>query len=164
MNDMRRVADSIRRIVKDLRASSKNSERTTGLSGAQLFVLQRLAVRAPLSVNDLAELTHTHQSSVSVVVQRLVDKKFIVRRRSRSDGRRLELALTQKGRLLCDRAPEPAQERMFAALDSLPKAKRKQLAELLETVVLQMGLHTDPAELFFEETKPSKRSKSNVHA
>lgn len=164
MNDVRRVADSIRRIVKELRMSSKTAERATGLSGAQLFVLQRLETKAPLSVNELAELTFTHQSSVSVVVQRLVQKKLVVRSRSVRDGRSVELTLTPKGRLLSGRAPEAAQQRMFSAVSTLGKSDRQKLAALLETVVSEMGLKAEPVELFFEESKSRKRSKTHVRS
>lgn len=162
MNDVRRVADSIRKIVKELRISSKNAERVTGLSGAQLFVLQRLSAKSPLSVNELAELTFTHQSSVSVVVQRLVQKKLVVRARSVRDGRSVELGLTPKGRALCGRAPEAAQQRMFSAITKLRTGDRRKLAGLLEVVVGYMGLDSGPAELFFEEAKPRKRSNADV--
>jgi len=162
MNDVRRVADSIRRIVKELRLSSKTGERVSGLSGAQLFVLQRLSQMEPLSVNELAELTLTDQSSVSVVVQRLVQKHRVTRARSSADGRSVELTLTAQGRSLCKRAPEAVQQRMFSAVSVLRKNDRKKLADLLETVVSQMGLKQERAELFFEEAKSRKRSNSNV--
>ena len=71
------VLDSIRRIVRLL--ASRQADRDFGLSGAQVFVLQTLAEAEMLSVNELAECSHTHQSSVSVVVQSLVDKRFIAR-------------------------------------------------------------------------------------
>src|SRR5665213_199086 len=73
-NEIREILDSIRRIVRLLRVSSREAEREVGLSGAQLFVLRTLSEHKFLSVNELAERTHTHQSSVSVVVQVLVDK------------------------------------------------------------------------------------------
>jgi hypothetical protein len=41
-SDIRIVLDSIRRIVQALRVSSRAAEKTVGLSGAQLFLLQQL--------------------------------------------------------------------------------------------------------------------------
>jgi DNA-binding MarR family transcriptional regulator len=60
------VLDAVRRIVQALRESSRQAERQVGLSGAQLFVLQKLAESPASSVNELAARTHTHQSSVSL--------------------------------------------------------------------------------------------------
>src|SRR5262252_4644706 len=95
--DTRAVLDSLRRIVQALRESSRQAEVQVGLSGAQLFVLQKLAETPSLSLNDLAERTRTHQSSVSTVVSRLVGEGYIRRVRSLNDGRRLELTLSARG-------------------------------------------------------------------
>src|SRR5678815_2642677 len=101
----------MRRIVRAIRLSSHTAEETLGISGAQLFVLQQLAVHPGASVGELADRTLTHQSSVSVVVSRLVR-----RRTSTTDRRRIELSLTTAGRALLSRAPELAQSRLIAAL------------------------------------------------
>ena len=76
----RQVLDSIRRIVQLLRESSHEAE-ARGLTGAQLFVLRTAADSPGLSVGALAERTRTHQSSVSVVVARLVEQGLLERTR-----------------------------------------------------------------------------------
>ena len=71
--------NAIRSIVRALRVSSRMIESKMGMSGAQLFVLQQLAEKPAHSLNELAERTATHQSSVSVVVRRLVDHGYVAR-------------------------------------------------------------------------------------
>ena len=66
--EARTILDSIRGIVQVLRESSRAAEERVGLSGAQLFVLQKLGEGGGASLNELAARTRTHQSSVSVVV------------------------------------------------------------------------------------------------
>jgi hypothetical protein len=73
-DDTQKALDALRRIVQVLRESSRWAERHVGLSGAQLFVLQTLGEAPAASVNDLAGRTHTHQSTVSMVVARLVER------------------------------------------------------------------------------------------
>src|SRR5439155_20477086 len=51
----RAALDAIRRIVRALREESRASERWLGLSAAQLFVLNRLAMAPAVSVNELAD-------------------------------------------------------------------------------------------------------------
>src|SRR5437868_13846588 len=92
--DVRRVLDAIRRIVQALRESSRGTERRVGLSAAQLFVLLKLSGERALSINELAARTLTHQSSVSVVVSRLLEAGMVARARSEKDARRVEIALT----------------------------------------------------------------------
>ena len=68
---MRVALDAFRHIVQALRVGRARVEQT-GLSSAQLFALQQIAEHPDASINDVAALTFTHQSSVSVVIQRLV--------------------------------------------------------------------------------------------
>lgn len=103
-----------------------------------------------MSVNDLAERTFTHQSSVSVVVQRLVDKGLVKREESAEDRRRVELSLTAAGRKLLQRSPRAAQDLIIDAVRSMPATARKQLAQRLGELVAAMGLDVEHAPMLFE--------------
>jgi len=158
----RDIIDSIRRIVQVLRISSREAERTVGLTAAQLFVLQRLKGDNALSLNDLASRTLTHQSSVSVVAQRLADRGLISRIRSTQDARRVELSLTPAGRRLIARAPHAAQEHLLTAVRQLSPAPRRQLAKLLGQLVHEMGLAAEAPMMFFEEGAKRGRSRGTA--
>jgi len=150
-NDTRIVLDAIRGIVHALRESSRLAQGRVGLSGAQLFVLQRLAEAPAQSVNELAARTHTHQSSVSVVVARLVDGGLVRRAPAATDRRRVELTLTAKGRRAATGSPDVAQARLVEAVAALAPARRRQLAALLAEVAHTLtGSQRAPA-MFFEE-------------
>jgi DNA-binding MarR family transcriptional regulator len=149
--DLDSILDSVRRIVRVLRLASHASERRVGLSAAQLFVLRKLADRPASSLADVAARTHTDQSSVSVVVQRLVERRLVSRERSVTDARQRTLALTPAGRRLLRGAPDPVQERLVGALAGLPAADRRRLAALLGRVVRDLGATNEPATMFFEE-------------
>src|SRR5919202_5994948 len=124
--------DAIRRIVQALRASARTAEQRLGVSGAQLLVLQALSEAPANSLNDLAARTFTHQSSVSVVVERLVRRRLVSRNRSAEDARRVTLALTAAGRALLESAPETAQVRLVSALRQLSARERRALTSVLE--------------------------------
>jgi DNA-binding MarR family transcriptional regulator len=158
-DEIREVLDSIRRIVRLLRLSSRAAEREVGLSGAQLFVLQKLAEAKMLSVNELAESTHTHQSSVSVVAQALVDKGLVARARAEDDARRLELTLTPAAKALLREAPGAAQDRLIEALGKLPATTRSQLAKSLARLVEEAGLGEEEAPMIFEDATPAKSTR-----
>src|SRR3954463_2640556 len=118
--DTRAVLDAVRRIVRELHQSSRAAEKLVGVSAAQLFVLQKLAEFPGASMNELAARTHTHQSSVSTVVARLVERGLVLRAPAADDGRRLELRLAADGRRLVTRAPDAAQSRLIQAIERLP--------------------------------------------
>jgi DNA-binding MarR family transcriptional regulator len=149
--DVQAVLDGVRRIVQALRASSRWAERHVGLSGAQLFVLQRLAETPAMSVNELAARTHTHQSSVSVVVSRLVELGLVTRTRSAADGRRVELSLAPRARRVVGRAPDVAQERLIRGIERLAPARRHELALVLGDLATAMQADASPPRMFFEE-------------
>lgn len=157
----REVLDAIRRIVQSLRIGSRNAEKKVGLSGAQLFVLQRLGQGPALSLNELARRTLTHQSSASVVVSRLVARGLVERLHSPADARRLELSLTSAGGKLLGKAPDAAQDRLLHAIEKMNRNDVKRLAKLLAEFVQMAGLHEQPPAMLFEED-PAKHSRKKT--
>ncbi|MGA8808950.1 MAG: MarR family transcriptional regulator [Thermoanaerobaculia bacterium] len=151
MSDSQRILDSIRRLVRTLRVSDRQAQTELGVSGAQLFVLTELGKTPSLSLNDLASRTLTDQSSVSVVVTRLVDAGFVTRDRDDRDARRLVLNLTRSGRALLQHAPPVAQERLLAVFDRLPEGERKRFADTFEEIVDDVAGDDGPAPMLFEE-------------
>lgn len=140
------MLDGVRSLVREIRLAGTQSQRQQGLSAAQLFVLQVLAQWPDLSINDLAERTSTDQSSVSVVVQKLVHGDYVTKERSREDQRSFRVRLTPKGREVARKAPVAPQQRMLEGLARLPPAKRKQLADLFDDWLDALGLehHAPP--------------------
>jgi len=157
-NGTQEVLDAVRRIVQSLRESSRRAERHVGVSGAQLFVLQKLAESPSLSVNDLADRTHTHQSSVSTVVARLVDGGLVRRARSGDDGRSVRLSLTPRGARLAARVPGLPQERLVRGVEQLSSSRRRQLASALGALAQAMDAADVPPPMFFEDG-PRRRGR-----
>lgn len=158
MTDSQRILDSIRRLVRLLRLSDRAAQTEVGLSGAQLFVLQELFRSPSLSLNELAERTRTDQSSVSVVVTRLVDSGLVTRDRDARDARRLVLNLTKAGRSAVQKAPGVAQERIIEIVEKMAVADRKRFAEAFEHLVGELGAESGAAPmLFVEEEEPRRR-------
>ena len=142
---------ALRQIVHSLHRASRSAERVHGVSGAQLFVLQLLADAPAHSLNALAERTLTHQSSVSVVVSRLVARGLVERKRSPEDGRRVELSLSPAGEELLARAPAAMQIRLIEALRGLPRRDLRTLASLLTDLVQTMGAGAESTGFVFED-------------
>ena len=84
-----RALDGLRVIVGALTHSARAVEQHTGVTNAQLFLLQQIAGSAGLSVNDLAARARTQQSTVSIVIGRLVRAGYVRKGRDTADGRRV---------------------------------------------------------------------------
>ncbi len=138
------------------------AEREVGISGAQLFVLEKLDMAGKaLSVGELAELTLTHQSSVSAVVQKLERQSLVHRSRGERDGRRVELSLTPRARQLLKKAPRAVQQRMVQAVASMPHSQRRQLAELLGSLSADVAGDAEPG-MFFEDRRSKSARRGSV--
>jgi len=159
-----RVLDALRRVVQSLRTSSRTVEAKVGISGAQLFALQKLAAEPHLSINDLARRTLTHQSSVSVVATRLVAKGLVVRERAVDDARRLVLSITAKGRAVLNRSPLAAQQQLSDGLSRMTGPDRAHLADLLDQLTELAGLATEltPPPMFFDGELPRRRTTTTL--
>jgi DNA-binding MarR family transcriptional regulator len=134
------IMDAIRSIVRALRVNTRSIEIRLGISLAQLWVLQLLEARPSQSVNDLAEATATHQSSVSVVVRRLVDRGFVTRKAAIEDRRRVCVDITDAGRDLLQKAPPTVQVALIGALRRMAPDSRQHLATLMRTWLSEAGL------------------------
>ncbi|MDI2032216.1 MarR family transcriptional regulator [Saccharopolyspora sp. TS4A08] len=67
------------------------------LTHPQYLVMLALWESSPRSVTDLCEALHADAATLSPLLKRLESVGYVVRTRSRSDERRLEVALTDEG-------------------------------------------------------------------
>ena len=146
--------NSLRSIVRALRVNTRSIEVKLGISLAQLFVLQQLADKPAESLNELAERTATHQSSVSVVVRRLVDRGLVTRTTSHADKRRVHIALTPAGEAMLRDAPPTVQSDLIRGMTRLNTQQRSTLADLLEMWVLASDIDLAAPPMMFEDETP----------
>ncbi len=138
-----------RTLVDGLTRSARTVERRTGVTNAQLFLLQELSAR-PHSVNELAALARTTQGTVSAVVGRLARIGYVRKSRSVSDGRVVMISLTAAGRRLLRGAPETTMATLLAAFDTLTAAEARALTAGLRALVRALRLTPAKAPLLFE--------------
>ncbi|MNT08029.1 MarR family protein [compost metagenome] len=146
------VLDAVRRIVKSLRSFSKYTEKEFGLSTAQIYVLEKLVeVGRPLSVNELAEATLTHQSSASVVISKLVNRKLVDRTIREDDSRSVKLSISKQGAYLLSKSPKSIQERLVVGLGQMSPKERKGLVDGLQSLIQKAGLQSEDATMLLED-------------
>lgn len=155
-SDAQTIMDALRRIVQALRQSSVQNQQSARITGAQALVLKHVAARDGVSVNDLAGLTFTHQSTVSEVVSRLEGRGLLRRVRTPEDGRRCALYLTEAGSAVARNTVLTAQEKLMQALRDLPPPLVAQLAQGLDALILAAGLSEETPVMFFEPDTSQK--------
>lgn len=155
--DERRILDAVRNLVRAIRLASTATHHGKVVSAAQAFVLQTLLDSPGLRINDLAEQTSTDQSSVSVVVQKLVDSGLVTKQRSEADARAFEVHLTPAGRALARKTPVAPQLRLLDGVRKLSSSDRSRLADLLEQWIDALGLADPSPPMLGEDGKTRKR-------
>jgi DNA-binding MarR family transcriptional regulator len=91
--DIGEFAQTIGRVVRHMRAAAAQHE----LSLTESAVLARLGRDGPASTADLARAEGMRPQSMSAAIAALEERGFIERRAHPSDGRQVNLALTDKG-------------------------------------------------------------------
>ncbi len=149
---------ALRRIVRFLRLADRKAEVACGLSAAQLFVLETLSTSPHISQAELAARTLTDQSSVSTVAAKLVERGLVSRTVSRTDRRRIELALTPLGDRTLAKAPRMPQASIIASVRAMPAVRRAELVRSLEGLATAIGAdEVAPRMLFEDEPRRPKR-------
>jgi len=149
--------NAVRGIVRALRINTRAIELEMGISLAQLFVLQQLAERPADSLNELADRTATHQSSVSVVVRRLVERGYVSRSSAAADRRRIEIEVTPEGKALLARAPLTVQAQLVEALRRMGPTTSATLADLLDRWLREANVDSASPPMFGEDDDDVRR-------
>ncbi len=137
------VLKKFRIIYGSVRQHFRDVERTCGVSGSQLWVMQEIANTAGIGVSELAERLSIHQSTCSQLVEKLVSRKLVVKERSTEDQRRVGLRLTEDAAKLIKNAPGPAEGVLPEALGALAADDMLTLDQALEKVIQQLQYRDD---------------------
>ncbi len=153
-NPAKRSLNVFRSIVRALNINSRAIELRTGLSLAQVFVLQELDKRPSETMGELAERTATHPSSVSVVARRLTERGLATFEVDRADRRRRRLQITDVGRDVVLRAPATIQSQLIGGFGTLEPENGERLARLLEQWVTASGVDMRAPPMLLEDEQP----------
>jgi DNA-binding MarR family transcriptional regulator len=101
------------------------------LRPVEYTLLELLLGNDSVSPKRLARSLRMPAPNVTVLIDRMVARGLVERRRSRTDGRALQVLLTADGRVLAQRAHEVSLTMEDGLLQSLSPAERAMLRELL---------------------------------
>ena len=149
--DTTEIVQGLRRIVKALHTYSQDVRQAYGLTGPQLWALKTLAAEDGLSMGRLASALAVHQSSASILVNRLERRGLIRRTQGAHDRRFVTLELTKRGAALAADAPEPAQGRLLHALEAMTPSEVRGIRRAVDRLVRAMEAADVSARFFFGE-------------
>lgn len=134
------VLTQFRVVVANLKKHYHDIEKSTGVTGTQLWALVAISQQPGLTVGTLARELAVHQSTASNLLDRLVEMGHVKRAREGADQRVVSLYLTAKGKLTANNAPQPSMGLLQHALLSLPDDRVAGLREHLDELIRAIGV------------------------
>lgn len=129
------VLRKFRVIYGTVKRHFREVEKACGISGSQLWILRDIAASPGTGVSRLADRLSIHQSTCSLLVEKLVGAGLVSKTRSTADQRRVGLEITRAGRQLLKIAPGPAEGMLPDALRQLPEVALRTLQMNLDQLI-----------------------------
>lgn len=125
---------ALRQIQRQTELASKRLASQVGLTPSQLMVMQILSERGEVTAGDVSKLTQLKHATITSLVDKLVARGLVERRRAQSDRRRVWLKLLREGQNAITAAPDLLQDRFTQRFDALPDWHQSMLVSALERV------------------------------
>lgn len=149
-----------RLIFKATQQHSQWVESQYGVTSTQLWAIWEISKSSDLKVTDLAKAMSIHHSTACSLIDKLVKKKLVERKRISEDQRVVTLCLTKEGANLAFKVTVAPRGVLQHAIFELPENAVKTLATNLKLLVNAMNIHDEEAEMEPINVTP-KRQKSH---
>jgi MarR family transcriptional regulator, organic hydroperoxide resistance regulator len=129
-------------VTHGLEKASKRMSAEIGVTGPQRLALRVAGLFPGLSAGDLAGILHVHPSTLTGVLQRLVDQRLLVRLDDPRDRRRAVLRLSARGRRISAVDHGTVESAVRGALRGLSPRDLAATRRVLE----RLALHLQPSD------------------
>ncbi len=129
------ILQKFRIIVSAAQKYSQRVEKQLGVTGAQLWIMKEIDVTPGLRVGEVAKKLAIHQTTASNLLDALEKKGMIGKTRQVTDQRIVNLSLTEKGKLLMKKAPEPVRGLLPEALSQMKGDDLLRLGESMDVLL-----------------------------
>lgn len=123
---------AIRRLLRAAEMSEKQLAGSTGLTPSQLVVLQEVARHDGTTAGSIATAVQFSQATVTSLVDRLVERNFVIRSRRDQDRRQVWVSITSEGAAVLSSAPDMMQDRFQDRFARLPDWEQAMIVAMLE--------------------------------
>ena len=137
---VRTVLDAVRRIMHAADLRSRRLSRETGLTAPQLAILQAIADLGEVTTGRISADVSLSQATVTVILDRLVERGLVERYRNPGDRRIVHSRLTQSGQTALAAAEPAVSSRLVREFDRMPADKQAELVASLEWMVRALGV------------------------
>jgi len=146
MEKVNEVLVTLRRIIRATDLYSKQLAKNTGLTSPQMLLLQILRNKGEQTVGVLAKEMSLSQATVTTILDRLEKKALIIRVRSTSDRRKVQVDVTDSAIEILKDAPLPLQHQFTQQFNDLQEWEQLMMISSLSRIAQMMDAqHIDAA-------------------
>lgn len=141
------VLVSLRRVIRATDLHSKRLSKHAGLTGPQLLIMRSIRDLGEVTIGTIASKVCLSQATVTTILDRLELRNLVYRVRSTQDKRRVHAHLTEEGKEILARAPEPLQEEFIQKFQALEEWEQSMIVASLQRVAHMMdadGIDASP--------------------
>ena len=140
MQSYEEVLVAIRQIIRGIDLHSRKLNKSTGLTGPQLIILQELEKGGEhLTIRELSQMVNLSQATVTTILDRLETKDLVLRQRSTIDKRKVHVLLTERGHELLSDSPKALQEEFIAKFQGLESWEQNLLLSSVQRIAQMMN-------------------------
>lgn len=139
-SQVRTVMAAVRRIMHAADLRSRRLSRETGLTAPQLAILQAIADLGEVTTGRISADVSLSQATVTVILDRLVERALVERYRSPDDRRIVHSRLTEAGQRALAAAEPAVSARLVREFERMPADKQAELVAALEWMVGALGV------------------------
>jgi len=138
MDQIDAVLIALRKVIRATDLHSKYLAKNTGLTTAQLLILQSIQNMGEVSIGEISKKISLSQATVTSILDRLVDKGLVYRERSTEDKRKVHAYLTEDALALIKDAPAPLQEQFTKQFGALNEWEQSMMISSLQRIAQMM--------------------------
>jgi DNA-binding MarR family transcriptional regulator len=138
MDQIDAVLIALRKVIRATDLHSKYLAKNTGLTTAQLLILQSIQNMGEVSIGEISKKISLSQATVTSILDRLVDKGLVYRERSTEDKRKVHAYLTEDAVALIKDAPAPLQEQFTKQFEALNEWEQSMMISSLQRIAQMM--------------------------
>jgi DNA-binding MarR family transcriptional regulator len=130
---------ALRKIIQAIDIHSRMLNKSFGLTGPQLIVLQAISNQDKISVTPLSKLTSLSQATVTDITKRLEKKGYLVRKKREDDKRAISLSLSEAGKEIIRELPPLLQKTFTHQFSKIKDWEQLMILSAFERVVSLMS-------------------------
>mgnify|MGYP000047096295 CR=1 FL=1 len=149
------VLVTLRRIIRATDLQSKRVVKACGLTIPQIMLLRSIHLLGDVTVKKLSDDVSLSQATVTTILNRLEERKFVERVRSSQDKRIVHARLTDAGIAILATTPPLMHENFIETFHDLQAWEQTQILSSLQRVAVMMDAENLDAAPLLDINSPS---------